>query len=133
MTPRPLDIPPATDGDRRHTERCSIHRAACETCGAAEQPRRSAVISPAAEWMRPAAAARAFGLSEKTLRGWVKDGKVSRSKIGGCVFWSARDIENLIAANAEPRTVIPIAPRQAAPAARNDDWRDDPFWKGAAR
>lgn len=79
------------------------------------------------EWMRPATAARHFDVSERTLARWAAAGLIGRSERGRAVWYCARDVAELIAAGATPRTVVPMtAPATTPPA---DDWRRDEFWQ----
>jgi hypothetical protein len=61
-------------------------------------------------------------------------GRIGRARDGRRMTWYvAADIEAVIAAGLQPRTIVPITTTQPAPAASAADWRNDPFWAGAFR
>lgn len=71
------------------------------------------------DWIRPAEAARRFGVDESTVGKWARDGLIGYSRIGRALWVSASDIEALRAANAVPRKVNPVAEGATVGA----DWR----------
>lgn len=82
-----------------------------------------------AKMLRPKHAAERFDVSRKTLDRWAKDGLIGRSKVGGVVFLSASDIDDLIRSRQERRTVLPFAAQPAtSTAAPAEDWRALPLW-----
>jgi hypothetical protein len=81
-----------------------------------------------ARYLRPSAAAAEYGVSEKTLSRWASRGLIGASKVGGVRLLNASDIADLIAANAVPRTLVPMP---APEPGRDDAWQDDPLWTAA--
>lgn len=68
---------------------------------------RQPAAVPDAEWMRPADAARLFGVSEKTLSRWADKRWIGRSRVGGrLVHYRAPDIAAVLAAHSTPRQVV---------------------------
>jgi hypothetical protein len=60
------------------------------------------------DMLRPSQAAARFGVSTKTLERWAASGLIGRSKVGGIVFYPARDIADVVASKTTRRTVIPM-------------------------
>lgn len=65
-------------------------------------------------YLRPQAAAAAYGVSLRTLARWAQAGLIGRAQVEGCSFYVMADIEDLIGRNVAARTVVPIAARQQA-------------------
>jgi excisionase family DNA binding protein len=79
--------------------------------------------------LRPAEAARQFGVSRRTLHRWAMAGRIGRARDGARMTWYvAADIEAVIAAGLSPRTVVPI--RTTLPPVPDQSWRNAPLWKG---
>lgn len=86
--------------------------------------------------LRPAQAARRFGVSEKTLARWAAAGLIGRSQIedGGAVWYVAGDIAELRDSKLVPRRIVPIVPADAPAPEPSAAWENDPFWaKSIAR
>lgn len=93
----------------------------------ARSSRQPAAV-PDAEWLRPADAARLFGVCEKTLSRWADKRWIGRSRVGGrLVHYRTEDIAALLAAHSTPRQVVQIVEPAPVPAA-DDAWKSDPFW-----
>lgn len=83
-------------------------------------------------YLRPAAASRRYGVSERTLSRWAAAGLIGRSAVDGIVLYPSHDIAELIASKLAPRRVVPIAATPADEPTPGDAWRDSDFWAGTA-